>query len=138
MATRRGSRRRPRSPVTGVDSGRQTGGIRSCVAKPSALVAARHILTDGSVISARETACRGWPLLFRPVRLDQTMLDILNSVATEVRGSVVSPVSVYCLHPLQDPRWAEFVAKQPDSSVFHTVPWLEALHRTYGYEPIAY
>jgi CelD/BcsL family acetyltransferase involved in cellulose biosynthesis len=30
------------------------------------------------------------------------------------------------------------VSRHPDSSVFHTVAWLDALHRTYGYQPIAY
>lgn len=30
------------------------------------------------------------------------------------------------------------MARNPRSSVFHTVAWLEALHRTYGYEPTAF
>lgn len=42
------------------------------------------------------------------------------------------------IEPLQDPRWAELVARHPRSSVFHTVAWLEALHQTYGYHPVAY
>ena len=45
---------------------------------------------------------------------------------------------VYPVQPLHDPRWATLVAEHPRSSVFHTVAWLEALHRTYGYEPVAY
>ena len=36
--------------------------------------------------------------------------------------------------PLADPRWGNFVGMHPRSSVFHSVPWLEALRRTYGYE----
>jgi CelD/BcsL family acetyltransferase involved in cellulose biosynthesis len=46
--------------------------------------------------------------------------------------------AIYQIHPLRDPRWPEFVGRHPGSSVFHTVAWLEALHRTYGYQPIAY
>ena len=42
------------------------------------------------------------------------------------------------IHPLEDPRWAEFVDKHPRSSVFHSPPWLDALRRTYGYQPLAY
>jgi lipid II:glycine glycyltransferase (peptidoglycan interpeptide bridge formation enzyme) len=38
--------------------------------------------------------------------------------------------------PLESSRWSELVQKHPRSSVFHTVQWLEALRRTYGYEPI--
>jgi len=44
----------------------------------------------------------------------------------------------YTVHPLHDPEWAELVDRHPRSSIFHTVAWLRALHRTYGYEPIAY
>ncbi len=47
-------------------------------------------------------------------------------------------MSVYKLNPLQDPRWQIFVDHHPHGSVFHTTFWLEALHRTYGYEPVVY
>lgn len=45
---------------------------------------------------------------------------------------------VYTLDPLRDPRWPEFLERHPSASVFHSRGWLEALRRTYGYEPIAY
>jgi hypothetical protein len=47
-------------------------------------------------------------------------------------------VNVHRFDPLQDPRWSAFVARHPRASVFHTRGWLEALHRTYGYQPIAF
>ncbi len=47
-------------------------------------------------------------------------------------------MSVYTVDPLRDPRWAEFVSRQPQSSIFHTCEWLEALRRTYGYEPVVF
>jgi hypothetical protein len=53
----------------------------------------------------------------------------------------IQPVSRFCCHhldPTNDSRWAEFVERHPRASVFHTVGWLEALRRTYGYEPVAY
>ena len=46
--------------------------------------------------------------------------------------------TIYTLDPLQDPRWSEFLQCHPAASVFHTPGWLEALHRTYGYEPIVF
>jgi len=46
--------------------------------------------------------------------------------------------TVQQLQPLQDPRWDEFVSRAQNSSVFHTRAWLEALRRTYGYEPVVY
>jgi len=39
------------------------------------------------------------------------------------------------LDPLRDPRWSEFTQRHPDASIFHSTGWLEALRRTYGYEP---
>src|SRR5436853_1516189 len=45
---------------------------------------------------------------------------------------------VYTLDPLQDARWPGFLAKHPSASIFHSRGWLDALRRTYKYEPIAY
>jgi len=47
-------------------------------------------------------------------------------------------MSVYQIDPLQDTRWSEFVRVHPKASVFHTLSWLKALHRTYGYLPLAF
>ena len=44
---------------------------------------------------------------------------------------------MHWIDPLGDRRWADFVERHPEASVFHTVPWLETLRRTYGYRPIA-
>lgn len=44
----------------------------------------------------------------------------------------------YQLDPTKDSRWAELVERHPRASVFHTVGWLEALRRTYGYEPVVF
>jgi len=47
----------------------------------------------------------------------------------------VSTIPVHRIDPLRDPRWAEFIERHPRASVFHVPEWLEALRRTYGYEP---
>ena len=47
-------------------------------------------------------------------------------------------MAVYTTNPLQDERWKAFVGAHPRSSIFHTRGWLEALHRTYAYEPVAF
>ena len=47
-------------------------------------------------------------------------------------------MTVYTLNPLQDRRWADFVSRHPRAAVFHTPGWLDAIHRTYGYEPVVY
>jgi hypothetical protein len=44
---------------------------------------------------------------------------------------------IHEFQPLTDSRWGEFLQRHPRSSIFHTVEWLETLHRTYGFEPIA-
>lgn len=46
--------------------------------------------------------------------------------------------TIYTLNPLQDQRWPEFLQRHPAASVFHTPGWLEALRRTYGYEPTVF
>jgi CelD/BcsL family acetyltransferase involved in cellulose biosynthesis len=47
-------------------------------------------------------------------------------------------MTTYKIDPLCDPRWADFVERHPQASVFYTAGWLEALRRTYDYEPVAY
>jgi CelD/BcsL family acetyltransferase involved in cellulose biosynthesis len=47
-------------------------------------------------------------------------------------------MGIYTFNPLHDPRWSEFIGRHPESSVFHSVPWLKALNGTYGYEPVVY
>jgi hypothetical protein len=47
-------------------------------------------------------------------------------------------VNSFEVDPLRDERWSEFVDRHPRSSIFHTKPWLQALHDTYGYTPLAY
>jgi CelD/BcsL family acetyltransferase involved in cellulose biosynthesis len=37
--------------------------------------------------------------------------------------------------PIRDPRWAHLLERHPSASIFHTPEWLDALRRTYGYEP---
>ena len=43
---------------------------------------------------------------------------------------------VWVLDPLKDTRWEHLVDRHPRASVFHSRGWFDALHRTYGYEPI--
>ena len=40
------------------------------------------------------------------------------------------------LDPLTDSRWLSLVSRCPSSTVFHSVQWLGALRKTYGYKPI--
>ena len=50
----------------------------------------------------------------------------------------VSRFGCYQLDPIVEPLWAKLVENHPKASVFHTVPWLQTLRRTYGYEPVAF
>lgn len=43
---------------------------------------------------------------------------------------------IHITNPLSDHRWDELVARHPRASAFHQRGWLEALFRTYGYQPI--
>ncbi len=44
-------------------------------------------------------------------------------------------LQVYELDPMLDPRWEGLVSRHPRASVFHSSHWLNALRRTYDYEP---
>lgn len=48
-----------------------------------------------------------------------------------------SRAETYLIRPLEDLRWSNFVGWHPDASVFHSVGWLTALQKTYGFEPFA-
>lgn len=43
---------------------------------------------------------------------------------------------IYEIDPLRDPRWPDFLSRHPRASVFHSRGWLEALRRTYDYQPL--
>ncbi len=45
-------------------------------------------------------------------------------------------MKVHIVNPLSDSRWEDLVAHHPKASAFHQRGWLEALARTYGYEPL--
>lgn len=47
-------------------------------------------------------------------------------------------MKVFTLNPLSDSRWSEFVDRHPRASIFHTRGWIDALQRTYSYEPVVY
>ena len=46
-------------------------------------------------------------------------------------------MDVYRFDPMRDSRWADLVKRHPRGSVFHTPAWLQALQRTYRFEPVA-
>ncbi len=44
---------------------------------------------------------------------------------------------VYLIDPLRDVRWPNFLEHHRSASLFHSVEWLDALRRTYGFEAAA-
>jgi len=42
------------------------------------------------------------------------------------------------LNPLADSNWQDLLSRHPAASVFHCAGWLQALQRTYGYEPVVF
>ena len=61
----------------------------------------------------------------------------MTAVGTESSIGSVSQ-DVYCIQPLEDLRWDHFVKTHHAATIFHTTPWLDAIHRTYRYTPIVY
>jgi len=46
--------------------------------------------------------------------------------------------ALYEVDPLRDERWMSFVQRHPKATVFHTRQWLDALRRSYHYEPVVF
>ena len=46
------------------------------------------------------------------------------------------PMGIHQIDPTKDLRWGRLVERHPKASVFHMVGWLQALQRTYGYQPV--
>jgi CelD/BcsL family acetyltransferase involved in cellulose biosynthesis len=55
-----------------------------------------------------------------------------------LRTANPSAACVYELDPLRDRRWPSFLQRHAHASIFHHVDWLNALSRTYGYEPVVF
>jgi hypothetical protein len=66
------------------------------------------------------------------------MYETLTETPTAVTEERLAAETLHRIDPLTDPRWEAFVEMHPRGSVFHSHAWLDALRRTYGYEPIAY
>jgi hypothetical protein len=66
------------------------------------------------------------------------MYETLTEPATAIFEERLASRTLNRIDPITDPRWEEFVGRHPRGSVFHSRAWLEALRRTYGYEPVAY
>jgi hypothetical protein len=45
-------------------------------------------------------------------------------------------MNIFHADPLSDDRWNDLVRRHPNASAFHQRGWLQALARTYGYEPL--
>ena len=59
---------------------------------------------------------------------------LMLSLQTHVR---TKPAAFQWVDPLDDSRWVDLLAAHPRASIFQSRGWLEALKRTYGYEPAA-
>ena len=57
----------------------------------------------------------------------------MTTFQTQIKG-----VDISLVNPLSDKRWDELVARHPKASAFHQRSWLDALARTYGYEPVVF
>jgi CelD/BcsL family acetyltransferase involved in cellulose biosynthesis len=65
-----------------------------------------------------------------------SILGVQNKHLAKKGHSAVSGPGVFALDPLTDTRWDDLLDRHPRASVFHSRGWLEALNRTYGYEPV--
>jgi CelD/BcsL family acetyltransferase involved in cellulose biosynthesis len=67
---------------------------------------------------------------------DMPHLECLQGPEAVVSHTVAK--TAYRIDPFHDLRWNEFIDRHPEASLFHSLEWLRALSRTYGYRPLAY
>jgi lipid II:glycine glycyltransferase (peptidoglycan interpeptide bridge formation enzyme) len=72
--------------------------------------------------------------IVRPGPMYETLAETPIAVSEERLAAKM----LHRIEPLTDSRWETFVKSHPRGSVFHSRAWLDALYRTYGYEPVAY
>ena len=56
---------------------------------------------------------------------------------SQVLNPGLARTTPYWFNPLNDARWDTFLLRHRRASLFHSTPWLRALHKTYGYDTIA-
>ncbi len=64
--------------------------------------------------------------------------EVLVNSRVLTRKNKHASARVYEADPLRDGRWQSLVERHPHASIFHHVGWLNALNRTYGYEPVVF
>src|SRR5262245_4421051 len=105
-----------------------------------------HALAAGHarrpVVSHRPASSRGWRGVLRSCALSNvSCLRLAPSAGDPFDtgcGARVNVCEFHQIDPLCDPRWVDLVERCDESSLFHTRPWLEALKRSYGFEPVAF
>ena len=75
-------------------------------------------------------------MISSPGRSLRQEAQVNNRVLTRKNKHALACVSE--VDPLGNGRWQRLVERHPHASVFHHVGWLNALHRTYGYEPVVF
>src|SRR5262249_22725431 len=74
----------------------------------------------------------------RGERAERQPFRLLSSPALCWADRLHPGVTVYTFNPLSDTRWDDLVRAHPHASIFHSRGWLEALQRTYGFEPVVF
>jgi len=64
-------------------------------------------------------------------------MGVIRSELSTARAFKENSLPIERINPLAHPAWSPFVAQHPAASIFHTAGWLQALRRTYQYEPAA-
>lgn len=70
--------------------------------------------------------------LARDLRMDTTIHNVSEP------SSSANALGINSVNPLLDNRWDHLVRQDPKASAFHQRGWLEALARSYGYQPVVF
>lgn len=111
----------------------------SHTSKLTASKLATHCCNGNSLLRSARTRCDHCPADGNPQSRNSVSANVgVRQFLGTAEDNAKSRMSIYKTAPLRDPRWEHFLESELRASIFHTTGWLEALRRTYRYEPIVY
>jgi hypothetical protein len=69
------------------------------------------------------------------IRISDAPMGGFSATGSKRARTADAEAGVHVINPITDQRWDALIARHPQASPFHRPGWLQALQRTYGYEP---
>src|SRR5882724_8306984 len=92
----------------------------------------RRGTTEGDPPRPFRGCCLPWDFM---IQSSSAPMGGFSATGSKRARTADAEADVHVINPLTDQRWDALIAQHPLASPFHQSGWLQALQRTYGYEP---